>query len=146
MPLFKRHEVQWVLIIEISASTCADMGNGYPYCAPVTSDVWNNGSYYEFVWNYNYPAYVNVNALDLHLYYNQNLQMVEVKNWTNIPTSQGQLSVQVDDSWFPSLSYGISKNWTLYGLYVPNGFNASQILTDHYSIYPKQFNFTATRR
>ncbi|KAI8064177.1 hypothetical protein BC940DRAFT_306358 [Gongronella butleri] len=125
------------------ADSCSQMGNGYPYCQPTSTDVWVNGSHYEFVWNYNFPYYVLANALDLHLYYIQNYQMVEVKNWTNLPTSQGELAVQVDDSWFPSPSYGSSKNWTLYGLYVPAGSNATNVLLDHNTQFPKQFNFTA---
>lgn len=36
------------------AQTCSDQGNQYPFCSPVSTDVWTNGSTYDFVWNFKY--------------------------------------------------------------------------------------------
>lgn len=121
---------------------CAHMGNQYPYCSPLTTDTWINGSSHQFVWNFNFPFYVSSNTLDLTMYYIRNYQYTPIKNWPNLTTSDGALPVTVDDTWFPSPNYGNNKTWYMYLYYLPTGMNASAELQNTNSLYPRPYNFT----
>lgn len=86
------------------------------------------------------------NQLDLHLYYKENYAYQNTKNWPNLTTRDGQLTVTVDDTWFPTQLEGTgNKSWTMFGYYLPAGTNASAELTNVYSMFPRPFNFTVIR-
>ena len=62
---------------------------------------------------------------------------------------EGQLAVQVDDSWFPDLLESGSKQnktWSMYGLYLPAGMDPSEELSNPESQYPRPFNFSVVRK
>ncbi|KAI7847869.1 hypothetical protein BDC45DRAFT_524907 [Circinella umbellata] len=127
---------------------CYDRGNGSPFCSPIPSDTWYNGSSYQFVWNYNYPFYVSSEYINLFLYYKENYAFQPIKNWTNMHRAEGQLAVQVDDSWFPNLLESESKQnktWSIYGLYLPAGMDPSKELSNPESQYPRPFNFSVVQ-
>ncbi|CAO3593316.1 unnamed protein product [Absidia cylindrospora] len=118
------------------------MGNQYPYCFPLTTDTWVNGSSHQFVWNFNFPFYVSSNTLNLNMYYIKNYQYTPIKTWANLATSDGALPVTVDDTWFPSVTYNNNKTWHLYLYYLPTGMNASAELQNTNSLYPRPYNFS----
>lgn len=84
--------------------------------------------------------------LNLFLYYKHNYAYEAVKNWTDIDRSQGHLTVQVDDSWFPAGPEPTDKSWTYYGLYLPAGIDPAAELVNPDSQYPRPFNFTVVRK
>ncbi|CAO3647068.1 unnamed protein product [Mucor fragilis] len=129
------------------AQTCSDQGNQYPFCSPVSTDVWTNGSTYDFVWNFNYPFYVGYESISLYLYYYIKFEYQNVKNFTNLDTSTGGIEVTVDDSWFLTpLNPGDSpKNWTMLGFYLPSTLDSAQELASPTSMFPRPFNFTITQ-
>ncbi|KAI8081350.1 uncharacterized protein BX664DRAFT_285305 [Halteromyces radiatus] len=122
---------------------CAQQGNQHPYCSPLTTDTWVNGSTYEFIWNYNFPYYVNSPSLNLYLYYIKNYQYTQIKQWSDIHTNDGSMSVLVDDTWFPTPDTdGKNKTWSLYLYYLPSTVNASSELQNTLSQYPRPYNFS----
>ncbi|GAN01433.1 hypothetical protein MAM1_0007c00866 [Mucor ambiguus] len=129
------------------AQSCSDQGNQYPFCSPVSTDVWTNGSTYDFVWNFNYPFYVGYESISLYLYYYIKFEYQNVKNFTNLDRSSGGIEVAVDDSWFLTpLNPGDSpKNWTMLGFYLPSTLNSAQELASPTSMFPRPFNFTITQ-
>ncbi|KAF1800240.1 hypothetical protein FB192DRAFT_1285645, partial [Mucor lusitanicus] len=129
------------------AQSCSDQGNQYPFCSPVSTDVWTNGSTHDFVWNFNYPFYVGYESISLYLYYYIKFEYQNVKNFTNLDRSTGGIEVTVDDSWFLApLNPGDSpKNWTMLGFYLPSTLNSAQELASPTSMFPRPFNFTITR-
>ena len=83
------------------------------------------------------------------MYYKENYAFQPIKNWTNVHRAEGQLAVQVDDSWFPDfLESGSKQNktWSLYGLYLPAGMDPSEELSNPESQYPRPFNFSVVRK
>jgi hypothetical protein len=34
------------------AENCSKQGNAYPYCLPLTTETWTNGSTHDFIWNF----------------------------------------------------------------------------------------------
>ncbi|KAI8342786.1 hypothetical protein BC941DRAFT_148274 [Chlamydoabsidia padenii] len=122
------------------------MGNQYPYCSPLTTDTWVNGTTHQFIWNYNYPFYVSSESLDLTMYYIKNYQYTLIKNWTDLTTSNGALTVTVDDTWFPTPSYNGNKTWNLSLFYLPAGMNASIELQNTNSLYPRPYSFSVIRK
>ncbi|CAO0790316.1 unnamed protein product [Mucor circinelloides] len=129
------------------AQSCSDQGNQYPFCSPVSTDVWTNGSTYDFVWNFNYPFYVGYESISLYLYYYIKFEYQNVKNFTNLDRSTGGIEVTVDDSWFLTpLNPGDSpKNWTMLGFYLPSTLNSAEELASPTSMFPRPFNFTITQ-
>ncbi|KAL0137120.1 hypothetical protein V8B55DRAFT_1545653 [Mucor lusitanicus] len=129
------------------AQSCSDQGNQYPFCSPVSTDVWTNGSTHDFVWNFNYPFYVGYESISLYLYYYIKFEYQNVKNFTNLDRSTGGIEVTVDDSWFLApLNPGDSpKNWTMLGFYLPSTLNSAQELASPTSMFPRPFNFTITQ-
>jgi hypothetical protein len=83
--------------------------------------------------------------LNLYLYYIINYAYVNVKNYNNLTTLTGGISITVDDSWFlsPSLT---SQNLTMYGFLLPSTANVTLELSNPDSQYPRPFNFTVTRK
>ncbi|CDH49168.1 hypothetical protein RO3G_17054 [Lichtheimia corymbifera JMRC:FSU:9682] len=114
---------------------CYDRGNGSPYCSPIPTDTWKNGTQHQFVWNYKQEY------LSLYLYYKENYAYQPVKNWTSIRRADGALAVQVDNSWFPPNTTRTS----VYGYYLPAGMNPLKELSNPESQYPHPFNFTIER-
>ncbi|KAG2219219.1 hypothetical protein INT45_004579, partial [Circinella minor] len=138
----------YILLLSHVERPCYDRGNGSPFCSPIPSDTWYNGSYYQFVWNYNYPFYVSSEYINLFLYYKENYAFQPIRNWTNMHRAEGQLAVQVDDSWFPNILESESKQnktWSLYGLYLPAGIDPSKELSNPESQYPRPFNFSVVQ-
>ncbi|KAL7320805.1 hypothetical protein PS15m_000658 [Mucor circinelloides] len=129
------------------AQSCSDQGNQYPFCSPLSTDVWTNGSTYDFVWNFNYPFYVGYESISLYLYYYIKFEYQNVKNFTNLDRSTGGIEVTVDDSWFLTpLNPGDSpKNWTMLGFYLPSTLNSAEELASPTSMFPRPFNFTITQ-
>lgn len=80
------------------------------------------------------------------MYYIKNYQYTPLKTWTDLTTLDGELSVTVDDTWFPAPSYGTNKTWNLYLYYLPSGMNASTELQNTNSLYPRPYNFTVMRK
>ncbi|CEP15952.1 hypothetical protein [Parasitella parasitica] len=129
------------------AKSCSDQGNQYPFCYPLSTDVWTNGSTHSFVWNFNYPFYVGYDSISLYLYYYLKFEYINVKNFTNLSTKSGGIEVTVDDSWFLNpLDPGEQpKNWTMLGFYLPSTLNSAQELASPTSMFPRPFNFTITQ-
>ncbi|KAI8364731.1 uncharacterized protein BYT42DRAFT_590179 [Radiomyces spectabilis] len=127
------------------ARPCFDRGEGFPFCSPLPTDTWVNGSHHEFIWNYNSAYYAAHDYLDLFLYHIEHFTYHSIRNWTQLHTRDGSLPVQVDDSWFPTqLQPGDNnKTWTLYGYYLPSGMDPYHELPDTTSFYPRPFNFSA---
>lgn len=126
-----------------SSYACAQRDNQHPYCSPLTTDTWVNGTTHQFIWNYNFPFYVSSDVLTLNLYYIKNYQYTLIKAWTDLPTSDGELTATVDDTWFPTPNYdGKNKSWPLYIYYLPSSMNASSELQNTNSLYPRPYNFT----
>ncbi|ORZ00905.1 hypothetical protein BCR43DRAFT_434488 [Syncephalastrum racemosum] len=123
---------------------CYDRGNGSPFCAPTSTDTWELGSSHRFEWNYNYPFYVTAERINLYLYYKENYAYMTIKNFTDLPRADGGLDVNIDKSWFPPQL--ANDDCTLYGLYLPEGTNPTEELTNPLSQYPRPFNFTIHRR
>ncbi|KAI9472150.1 MAG: hypothetical protein EXX96DRAFT_583054 [Benjaminiella poitrasii] len=134
--------------ISEQAKLCSEQGNQYPTCFPTSSDILKNGSTYDFIWNFNYPFYVGYEQLSLYLYYYIKFEYVNVKNFTNLDRSQGSVQVTVDDSWFltPLQPSSPDVDWTLMAFYLPSTANVTEELTNPYSMYPRPFNFTITRK
>ncbi|KAI8149882.1 hypothetical protein BJV82DRAFT_499831, partial [Fennellomyces sp. T-0311] len=86
--------------------------------------------------------------INLFLYYKENHAFQPIKNWTNVHRADGQLAVQVDDTWFPNLLDPSSPNrtWSMYGLYLPAGKDPASELTNPESQYPRPFNFSVVRK
>ncbi|KAI8363805.1 hypothetical protein EDC96DRAFT_511796 [Choanephora cucurbitarum] len=133
--------------LEEQAEYCSGLGNQYASCSPTSSDVWTNGSTYNFIWNYNYPYYVRFDNISLYLYYIVRYEYVSVKNFTNLPEKSGGIEVTVDDSWFlSSLPAGSpSQNLTMYGFYLPSSANPMEELASTSSQFPRPFNFTVVQ-
>ncbi|KAI9312872.1 hypothetical protein BX666DRAFT_1865515, partial [Dichotomocladium elegans] len=119
------------------ARPCYDRGNGSPFCAPVSSDVWEIGTSNEFVWNYKQEN------ISLYLYYKDKYAYQPIKNWTSIHRATGSLAVQVDNSWFPS---GNITTVVLYGYYLPQGVDPAAELANPESQFPRPFNFSVERK
>lgn len=49
------------------AQSCSDQGNQYPFCSPLSTDVWTNGSTYDFVWNFKYVKHTNIHYIVIYL-------------------------------------------------------------------------------
>ncbi|KAI9020204.1 hypothetical protein CLU79DRAFT_223112 [Phycomyces nitens] len=129
---------------DIDPSACAEKGNEFTVCSPLATDSWYNGSTYNFVWNYNQPFYVPSKSISLYLYYKYNFAYTQIKEWTYMDTSDGEMSVQVDDTWFPDKLPAGSGNrtWTYFGYLLPADMNATKELITPSSTYPRPFNFT----
>lgn len=129
------------------AQSCAEQGNSYPFCSPMSNDVWTNGSTHSFIWNYNYPFYVGYEKVNLYLYYIIKFEYVSVKNYTDIDRSLGGVQVTVDDSWFlsPLPDGAPPENLTMAGFYLPNGFSPYSEISSPISMFPRPFNFTVTQ-
>lgn len=50
------------------AQSCAEQGNSYPFCSPMSSDVWTNGSTHSFIWNFKYVPISNKKIISLYKY------------------------------------------------------------------------------
>ncbi|KAI7897790.1 uncharacterized protein BX663DRAFT_527202 [Cokeromyces recurvatus] len=135
-------------VISEQAESCSEQGNEYPFCYPTFTDVWRNGSTYDFIWNFNYPYYVQHEYLNLYLYYYIKFEYKNVKNFTRLDQSLGSVKVTVDDSWFlsPLEPGSLDLNLTLYGFYLPSTENVTEELSNPISMYPRPFNFTITRK
>ncbi|CAO3592831.1 unnamed protein product [Absidia cylindrospora] len=125
-----------------SSYACSQKDNQYPYCSPLTTDTWVNGTTHQFIWNFNFPFYVSSDTLTLNLYYIKNYQYTTIKTWTDLTTSDGELTATVDDSWFPTPNYDGNKTWPLYIYYLPSAMNASAELQNTNSLYPRPYNFS----
>ncbi|KAI8371504.1 uncharacterized protein BYT42DRAFT_501686, partial [Radiomyces spectabilis] len=127
---------------------CFDRGNGSPFCSPLSTDTWYQGSTHEFIWNYNHPFYVDVELINLFLYYQENYAFRAVRNWTDIDRAEGSLQVKIDSTWFPTdLSPDtVNRTWTLYGFYLPTELDPTTELVNPYSQYPRPFNFSVVRK
>ncbi|KAI8368965.1 hypothetical protein BD560DRAFT_398220 [Blakeslea trispora] len=133
---------------EEQVQDCSGQGNQYSSCYPTASDVWENGTTHNFVWNFNNPYYVLFDNLSLYLYYIVRYEYVSVKNFTNLPERSGGIEVTVDDSWFlSSLPPGSpSQNLTMYGFYLPSSANPMEELASTSSQFPRPFNFTVVQK
>lgn len=79
------------------------------------------------------------------MYYYIKYEYIPVKTFSNLNRSIGGFEVTVDDSWFLSKSEK-DQNLTIYGYFLPSTLNNTEELTNIYSMYPRPFNFTVTRK
>ncbi|CDH54665.1 predicted protein [Lichtheimia corymbifera JMRC:FSU:9682] len=134
----------WKRQVTVSAS-CASQPNTVGICSPTSNDVWYNGSYYEFTWKYNNPAYITSedNTINLYLLYESDGTYTSVKEWKGLPRSPGSFVQQVDDSWFPSKlpDNSANKTWQPYAYVLTDGYEYQQEIENDYN-FPKPVQFT----
>ena len=67
--------------------------------------------------------------------------------WHDLPLLTGSLTVNVNNSWFPQpADEGQNKTWTMYGWFLPAGRNATQMLLETETTYPRPFNWSVVRK
>ncbi|KAI8997644.1 hypothetical protein BDB01DRAFT_771815 [Pilobolus umbonatus] len=134
------------MVMSPEAKLCSEQPNHINACSPTVTDIWVNGSDYDFIWNANLPFYSPSEYMSIYIYYIINYSYVSAKNFTYIPTKEGSLEVTVDDSWFIStLEAGDeSRNQTAYVFYLPSAVNATVELGPE-SSYPRPIAFTLTQ-
>ncbi|KAI9496772.1 hypothetical protein BDB00DRAFT_736758, partial [Zychaea mexicana] len=90
---------------------------------------------------------VEDNQLDFYLYYQKNYAYQHIRAWNNLSLLTGSLSVTVNNSWFPTAApEGQNQTWTMFGWFIPSGNNATQMLVETQSTYPRPFNWTVVRK
>ncbi|ORY92199.1 hypothetical protein BCR43DRAFT_497956 [Syncephalastrum racemosum] len=110
----------------VASQACAAQPVTQGICSPASTDVWYNGSYHEFTWNYNNAAYTAQDTIDLYLLYENNTgQYEQLKLWANLPRTQGVLVQLIDDSWYPSQlpDNSANKTWKPYAYVLSPGRN-----------------------
>jgi hypothetical protein len=99
-----------------------------------------------------FPSQLQNGSLSLYLYQLISLEYVLVKNFTNLPTTDGKLVTTVDDSWFLSKLPAGSPNvtYTYYIYLIASGLDPSAEQKNINSIYREEsigtLNFTLIRK
>lgn len=105
--------------------SCDNVGNTRLSCFPLDNTTLVQGIYSRFIWNANYPTFIQANAVDAYLFYADSLQVA--RNWTGLPNEQGMCAILPDDDWWQGrreaqeLQVGRNRTWEYFFVVVPSG-------------------------
>ncbi|OZJ06813.1 hypothetical protein BZG36_00003 [Bifiguratus adelaidae] len=127
------------------APTC-DASATTSICSPTSGQLWYNGTTQYVAWNTLQPAYVTNPQIDIYFYHIANLQYYPALSFHSIATTQGSLTVQIDDTWFVNLTTtGTDTTNTTFSMWVyivPAGsINVTSMLQDPNLLSPKGVGF-----
>lgn len=118
---------------------CGSNGNTDTICSPKTNDVWKNGTWYPITWNSMYPTYVSAGELSIYVYFVKNYQKIQIKQWSNIDPTEGNLPVLVDDTW--RLNSSEATNYDCLVYIVPTQVDPLKEMNNMFSDYPTAISF-----
>lgn len=105
--------------------SCDNVGNTLVSCFPLSNTTITQSTWSKFIYNSNYPSFVENGEVDVWLYQADSGE--EVRNWKGIPTRQGSVEIRPDEDWWKDqdrateLTQGGRETYSFYFVVVPGG-------------------------
>ena len=105
--------------------SCDNVGNTLLSCFPLANTTITQSTWSKFIWNANYPTFVENGQVDVWLYQADSGE--EVTSWRGITNGQGSIAIRPEEDWWKcqdratELTPGGSETYSFYFVVVPGG-------------------------
>ena len=103
--------------------SCDNVGNTLLSCFPQSNTTLTQAEWSKFIWNANYPTFVENGQVDVWLYQADSGE--EVQNWSGLTNAQGSIEIRPEEGWWKGqdrareIRVGETETFSYYFVVVP---------------------------
>jgi hypothetical protein len=104
---------------------CDNVGNTLLSCFPLSNTTISQSMWSKFIWNANYPTFVENGNVDISLYQADSGE--EVQSWKAVTNAQGSVEIRPEENWWrdqdraEEIQMGETETYSYYFVVVPAG-------------------------
>ena len=105
--------------------SCDNVGNTLLSCFPQSNTTLTQAEWSKFIWNANYPTFVENGQVDILLY--QADSGAEVQTWPGVTNAQGSIEIRPEEDWWKGqdrareIKVGETETFSYYFVVIPGG-------------------------